>query len=343
MKRNRVLSLLLAATLLFSLCFTGCAGKSAAKANSDPNGIPVRMQNGGKLRFLPEKPLTIPKLSEMVYTRPDTEKLIDDLEALTEKVHGCDDAQALLKDYYGIAVQLQNLESMDALAFYRYTANTADSSFSEEYDYCEAQYAIVEEKENDLYAAFAASPCREALEQAYFGEGFFLDYEDYSTADETYFDLKQQEKDLLFQYYELAGSADFTDSRQIERNHDASGNLLIALVKVRQKIAAAKGYEDYMDYSYACDYQRDYSTAQARAYLDRIKTLLASLTSDDRFVLGDYSYWNDSKSMEMLSSAAERMGGLIWEACRFMSEYELYDIDSSSEKMSIGYTNYIGN
>ena len=37
------------------------------------------------------------------------------------------------------------------------------------------------------------------------------------------------------------------------------------------------------------------------------------------------------------------MGGAVWEAFRFMSGYGLYDISYSRNKMSIGFTSYIGN
>ncbi|MBR5948104.1 MAG: hypothetical protein IKZ82_05585 [Clostridia bacterium] len=363
MKHKRILSLLMGVTLLIGFCYTGCARRTGSTvstetptpevsavpteppATADPNGIPVRWQNGGKLSFLPEEPLSIPKLSEMRYVRPDAEKLIADIETLTNKVPGCDDAEALLNDYYPIAVQIHNLSSMDAISFCRYCMDMNDSYFADEYNYCEEQSGIVEEKENTLYAAFAGSPCRDALEQAYFGEGFFLAFDDFNAGAESYFDLKQQENDLLFQYYELASTADFTNYSQIEKNHETSGTIFIELVKTRQKIAASKGYENYMDYSYACDYRRDYSTAQAREYLTRVKAVLAPLMQNSK-IADQYSYysnWNESKSMEMLSAAAERMGGPVWESFRFLSGYELYDISRSQNKMAIAYTGYIGN
>lgn len=381
MTRNRIF-LLLAATLLFSLCCIGCtkepvaamsteaptaeastmptepqateppateqpateAPVTEAPATETPDAeIPVRMQNGGKLSFLPEEPLEIPKLSEMVYTRPDAEKLIADLEALTEKVPEYDDAETLLNDYYPIAVQGSNYGTMYALAYYHFSMDMSDSYFADEYDFLDEQATTIDEKENTLYAALAVSPCRDELEKAYFGEGFFLDYDDFNAADESYFDLQQQENDLQFQYYDLASDADYTSPSDIEKNHEASGNIFIELVKVRQKIAKAKGYGNYMDYSYACDFKRDYTTAQAREYLNMVKTMLAPLMQNPQIVdtYSYYSYWSESHSMEMLSAAAQKMGGPIWEAFRFMNEYELYDISYSSKKMSTAYTSYL--
>ena len=342
MKKTRMIALFLA-VLLFGLCCAGCTNDSAAVTS--PDGTPVRMRNGGKLSFLPAEPLSVPKLSEMVYVRPDAETLIAEIEALTEKIPSCSDAEALLKDYYDIALHMQNFSSMYELAFFRFCMDTSDSYYAAEYDHCDEQSAVLDEKQAALYAAFAASPCRDALEQAYFGEGFFRDYDDFNAGDETYFALKQQENDLLFRYYELAGSADLSSYNGIKRSHEAFGDLFLQLVRVRQQIAAAKGYEDYMDYSYDCVYHRDYSTAQAKEYLAQVRALLAPLMKHQE-IDGKYSYysdWDESLAMDMLSAAAERMGGPVWDSYRFLSGHELYDISYSPDKMAIGYTDYIGN
>lgn len=370
MKHNRIFALLLSLALLIGLC-TGCAGdpvetgpsgtrtndpaltealtaaptESAAEATEPipADVIPVRLQNGGWLRFLPEEPLSIPKLSEMVYTRPDAEPLRAALEALTEKVAEYSDVEALLNDYAPIAQQIQHFSSMSGLAFYLYSSDLSNSDYSAEYDYCNEQGDVLEEKLGALYAAFAASPCRDGLEKAFFNEGFFKDYDDFRSGDETFLALKRQENDLLLQYYALAETADLDDYRQTEKNHQAFGQLLVELIKVRQKIATAKGYDSYMDYSYACDFQRDYSTAQARTYLSSVKALLAPLLQNSK-INGVYSYysgWMESKAMEYLSSATEKMGGPIWESFRFLSGHELYDIVEGADKMATAYTSYL--
>lgn len=76
-----------------------------------------------------------------------------------------------------------------------------------------------------------------------------------------------------------------------------------------------------------------------------VKAMLAPLMENSK-IAGQYSYyssWSESKSMDMLSAAAERMGEPVWDSFRFMSDYELYDVSYSPNKMGIGYTSYIGN
>ena len=363
MKQSRMISLLLAAALLLCL-FAGCA-KDPAEAAASPvstaedepvptevlatpepeeiDGVPVRWQDGGKLSFLPHEPLTIPNLSDMDYERPETETLIAEIDALTAKVPGCDDADALLNDYYDIAVRLSHLDTMTGLAMFRFDMDIYDSDATEEYDYCDEQTTVVYEKMDALYAAFAASPCRDALEQTYFGEGFFTKYDDFNVADEAFFDLKLQENDLIFRYYQRLQSVDFSSYYDIKQNHDDVGNLYIELVKVRREIAKAKGYETYTDYCYANIYDRDYTTGQAREYLDLVKKYLAPLMENRKIFeeYSKYSRWYETDAMQMLGAAAEKMGGPILSGYRFLEGHRLYDISSASKKSSIGYTSYL--
>lgn len=360
MKSIRMIALLLIAAFIFGLFFAGCtknAGETAptaaptedgateAPASEAPEAAPVRMKNGGALSFLPEEPISVPKLSEMVYTRPDAETLIAEYEALTEKAAACEDAQGLLNDYYQVAVDDHNFQSMYELAYFRFAMDTGDDHCSDEYDYCDEQSAIITEKKSALFAAFAASPCRDALEQAYFGEGFFEDYDEFSDADETYYDLVQQENDLRFRYYSLLEDASFNTDKQLEQNHETFGDIFIELVKVRGQIAAAKGFDNYMDYCYATTFKRDYSTALTWDYLDLVKEKLAPLMQDPKIAddYAEYSYWSESKSMDLLSSAAEKMGDPVLEAFEFMTDRELYDISYKGRKLNIGYTDYIFN
>ena len=357
MKTYKAVALLLILAFLLGAFCTGCTKKPAEvqgtpeptaesteiPATEAPDAEPVRMKNGGELSFLPEEPISVPKLSEMVYSRPDTETLTAKIDELIEKLPQYNDAESILNDYYDIAQLRHTFESMSELAYFHFNMDTSDEYYAEEYDHCDEQYAVVKEKLDSLYAAFAASPFRGALEEGYFGEGFFDDYDGFSYGGDAYLELKQRENDLIFQYYDMRGTADFSTYSGIEKTHDSFGDLFIELVKVRQQIAAAKGYDNYMDYIYATEFKRDYSAAQTREFLNSIKTELAPFLENRQLtnVYLNYSNWSESKALEMLSSAAEKMGGPIWEAFRFMNEYELYDISYSSKKMSTGYTDYL--
>lgn len=322
------------------------ATTAATTAEDDPSEPAdealIRWQNGGLMSFLPKEPVSVPSLAELRYSRPDVDALIAQLEALTEKARQCDDAEALLEDYYALLPAYQNYSTMYSIAYLRFSQDSSDEYFQEEYDYCDEHEADVTEQEHALYAVLAASPCRNALEAAYFGSGFFADYDNYNTADESFYALSVQENNLILRYYDLVGEQSRNNSDFVENNHDALGTVFMELIQVRQQLAAAKGYDNYMDYIYANQYMRDYSTAQAREFLDNVQANLAPLASEYSIQTAyGCSIPYPLTAIDELSSAAERMGGPIWDAFRFMSAYELYDISYGSNKLSTGYTSYL--
>ena len=364
MKQVRIVALLLSAILLLSL-FAGCAGDPVATEASalatketppltepqetvpettEPD-VPVRWQNGGKMSFLPQEALTIPNLSEMPYSRPDTERLFAAYDALTSKAADCSDAEALLADYYALLPDRQSFETMYGIAFFRYCMDTNADYYFDEYDFCEAQYTVLEEKESTLYAAFAASPCRGALEQAYFGAGFFEDYDDFQAGGAEYLRLTAEENALLRQYLETEASWDW-DSSTKAQYHDAMSSIFVELVKLRQQIAVTKGYENYSDYRYAVAFHRDYTPAQTQEYLRLVREQLVPLVKsmaghNPMLTNATYPFVKSADTAGQLSAAAEQLGGPIWEAFRFMEGHQLYDNSVSSSKYPTNYSTYL--
>ena len=321
------------------------AAETALASEAQDGGVPVRWQNGGKMSFLPQEALTIPNLSEMPYARPDTESLFAAYDALTAKTADCSDAEALLADYYALLPERQSFETMYWIACFRYCLDTSVDYYFDEYDYCEEQVPLMEEKESTLFAAFAASPCRDALEQAYFGAGFFEDYDRFQAGGEEYLRLKAQENTLLDQYYETVASWDW-DRNTLTQYHDTVAPLFVELVKVRQQIAAAKGYESFSDYAYADIFQRDYTTAQTQDYLyqvrEKLVPLVKSMYAHNPMLLNaSYPFIKSADTAGQLSAAAEQLGGPIWEAFRFMEGHQLYDNSVSSSKYPINYSTYL--
>ena len=138
----------------------------------------------------------------------------------------------------------------------------------------------VEEKLEALMKAFAASPARDALEESYFGTGYFEKYDDYEVyTNPEYLRLSQEEAALLSEYRELTSELlvsydgetmtldewletdDYSEyigalQAYYEQYNPSVGEVFVKLVKVRQQLAAALGYDSYAEYSYEMDYKR---------------------------------------------------------------------------------------
>ncbi len=382
MKHPRFIALLLSAILLLSL-FAGCADNPAATETStsaseekapltetdktapetaetltaaketvpetteapDAPDVPVRWQNGGKMSFLPQEPLTIPNLSDMPYSRPDTESLFAAYDALTAKAADCSDAELLLADYYALLPDRQSFEAMYGIAYFRYCMDTSVDYYFDEYDFCEAQFTVLDEKESALFAAFAASPCRESLEQAYFGAGFFEDYDNFQAGGEEYLRLTAEENALLRQYLETEASWDWDRSTKAQYR-DAMSSIFVELVKLRQQIAVTKGYENYSDYRYAVFFHRDYTPAQTQAYLRLVREQLVPLVKsmaeqNPTLTNATYPFVAKSREITQLSETVEQLGDPILEAFRFMEGHQLYDNSDSSSKYPTSYQTYL--
>ena len=378
-----VLALLLALSLLLSGCKTPAAqptspetvlsspsAQTEADIPFDPNDAAmIRWKNAGRRDYLPDERLELVPFSEMEYLRPDVESIYADFDALTERAMESDDAEALLDDFYDLYDRYISFYSMDSLANVRYSLDTTQSYFQDEYNYCEGEAPKLEEKLEALYKAFAASPARNQLEELYFTEGFFEKYDDYEVyTNPEYLRLSQEEADLLTEYRALTsdmlvnyqGEAKTLDEWMQTRDstvylgalqayydqyNPAIGDVFIRLVKVRQQLAAVLGYDSYAQYSYEMSYSRDYTPDDGAAFLNEIRIYLLPVLEDaeNNWRLSSINYDKASETdlTKMLRSAAQNIGGTVTDAYRFMLAYSLYDITKSSKKLEASFQTYL--
>ena len=265
----------------------------------DPNDEAlIRWQNAGQKDFLPDEPVDMVKFSEMEYVRPDVETLFSDFDQLAEQAKTSKDADALLEGYYDLYDRYISFYSMDSLANIRYSLNTTDSYYKDEYDYCEEQSPDLEEKLEALNKAFAASPSRSALEDRYFGEGYFKQFDDYEVyTNPEYLRLSQEEAALLTEYRDLTSDLQVTYNGETksldewlesqdyyeyigalqayyEQYNQSVGDIYLQLVGIRQQLASALEYDTYGEYSYEVVYSRDYTPEQGAAFVDGIREYL---------------------------------------------------------------------
>ena len=292
-------------------------------------------------------------LSEMPYERPDIEGLFVDMENLAEEVKTATDVQIIVNAYKDIHERMTHVQTLYALAEFRYSQDVTDSYYSDEYDYLSAQSVVMDHKHNELLYAMAASPLRAGLESAYFGRRYFV----YNGKDqsESYRELTRREEELLDQYRDMRAAQIESESEEagdgakaayVQAYHEPLGQLYLELVKVRHQIALSLGYENYQSYAFKGIYYRDYSTARAGEFFERVKTYLvpvlkALYEQDPELNQIAFPASLREDPIGHLASAAEGMGGIIWEAYRFMEAYDLCDAEKSPTKRRTGYTEYL--
>ena len=340
--------------------------------------VPQRLLNGGMRDYAPDGWVDMVKFSEMEYVRPDVDALLSAFEDLAAMAENGEDADAILEEFFAVSDDYLNFYTMDMLAYIRYTINTTDSFYKDEYDVLELASPDVEEKLEAFFKACVDSPSRFALERKYFGYGFFELYEDYSLyTNEAYLALAKQEEELLAEYrsaledpqIEFDGETqsfwalmeqygdpatydEYMTYLDILRSYYTQynarvGGVFLELVKVRRQIAEVLDYDSYADYSYDLVYGRDYTHAQGQQFLAQVRAEMVPVYEEmlESELYYDLSQFDMDVSLlpESLFAAVQNMGGAMEDAFVFMMAYELCDLSASDEKYDASFTTYLYN
>ena len=315
----------LIALLLCCVLLTGCAGS-------------------GK-QDLAELGLTA--YSDMIYSRPDMDKLEASLNAALEAAAGTD-FSPIIQGIYDFYDEYDLFFTNYSLADLRYSADLTDSYWEGECDFCAMNSPRVDAMLEELYYALAKSPCLEELEgEDYFGPGYFDSYQGENNWDAEFTALLETQSDLISRYYELSseGAAYEPDSEEYYQAVYADmANLLIELVKVRHDIAEYWGYDDYNAFAFDFTYYRDYPVADSREYLEQIRQELAPLY---RQVNGS-GIWEDAfpetteqETYKYVALMAKKMGGQVSDAFYALNACGLYDIGYGENKYPSSFEVYL--
>lgn len=337
--------------------------------------VPLRLTNGGARDYAEEGYVDVEKFADMEYAHPDVESICAQLETLTEMAERGDDPDKILEAYYAAADEILNFRTMNNLAYIRYTLNTNEDYYKEEYDAMEIESSDLNEKIEAFCKACAFSPVREALERDYFGYGYFDKYEDYEFfTNPEYLALKKQEDelmaeyrsalqdpqieyggktqsyyDLLAQYEDIQSYADYYTYLDILETfyttyNQSVGKIYLELVKVRKQEAEVLGYDSYADYCYDYVFERDYTHEQGAEFLKQIRTELVPLAAQIENIEQPQHFPMTQADVEQaLRAAVKNIGSGVEEAYRFMVAYDLYDINSAPEKFDSSFTTYLPN
>ena len=310
---------MLALVLCFALLLCGCGPKNAMGFSK------------------------IVKFEDMTYVRPD-------MDVIAEKANAAIDAGITGKltnqilnavwEYYDV---YESYMTAYDLAYVHYQANLSDIYWEAEYEFCAENTAKLDQYLEDIYRALAKNPCREELEEEYFGDGWFDDYDGESWYDDELVELLEQEQILVAEYYDLTADAyTLGEEAFYDEYAEPLAELLAELVLLRQELAQSVGYDSYTDFAWDFYYYRDYTPAEAGDYLENLKALVPlyeQVNTYETFAAGDEP-WREEAVYDYVKTTAKEMGGDVWEAFRLMDEADLYDISASPYKSGMSFELY---
>ena len=147
------------------------------------------------------------KFSEMPYTRPDTEALKQQMQALTDALKTAPDYETARALFLREQALEKHLSTASTLAEIRHSIDTRDAFYEAESDFFNAAMPELQEYEQNWTAALLQSPFRADFEKDY-GSVMFLNAElELKTFSPEIIPELQQENDLVTAYDKLIASA----------------------------------------------------------------------------------------------------------------------------------------
>ncbi len=147
------------------------------------------------------------KFSEMPYTRPDTEALKQQMQALTDALKAAPDYETARALFLQQQELEKHLSTASTLAEIRHSIDTRDAFYEAESDFFNAAMPELQEYEQNWTAALLQSPFRADFEKDY-GSVMFLNAElELKTFSPEIIPELQQENDLVTAYDKLIASA----------------------------------------------------------------------------------------------------------------------------------------
>lgn len=307
--------------------------------------------------------------NEMVYQRPDTDKIFDKIDEIIEVVNSKATFYKKLKAVKSLEKDYENFYTMSALAYVKHKSDTTDDFFKEEVEFFGEVTPIFQQKLEEMFISCSESSHAERFELEYFGEGFFDSYKDGSIYSDNFVKLLQEESRLGNEYIEAVSSAtinyngkeetvetilqmdleeeefDALMTMYYEKYNDILGEIYVDLVKTRLRIAQELGYESYMDYAYEY-FGRDYTAEQASLFMQDVKNELVPLykkvKQDELFyIFEEVPNMDEKRVFEIVKKAAVDMSTKTGKIFSFMEKYELYDISASPNKAPGSFQTYL--
>ena len=287
------------------------------------------------------------EFSDMEYTQPDMDALRQALRESCEIARTETDADKVLEAVYAFYDVYDRFYTDLALADIHYSSDLTDLYWEKEYNFCLENVAEVDAALEELYYTLAESPVRDELESDFFGEGFFLSYEDENIWNKKLLAMMEEENRLIGRYYELSSEAmeeDYYSEEYFSAYLEPMTELLVEQVSLRQQIAENAGYPSYGEFAYDFYHYRDYSPRQAERYLEEIgqklTELYRSVNVSGIWKLAD-DYCDEDDTFRYVKTAANNMGGKTQEAFSVLEKGDLYHIAYGKNKMDGSFETYL--
>ncbi|MFV0479852.1 MAG: M3 family oligoendopeptidase [Anaerorhabdus sp.] len=327
------------------------------------------------------------KFTEFKYERPDFEAVTQKMNGLLDELEKEEDPKAFLEIFNKINVERNHIHTMSSLSHVRHTINTSDEFYEKENEFWDNQGPLYQVLEQRLSKIVLAKEYREELLKEIPAPYFLMAEQDLKTFDEKIIPLLQEENQLASAYAKLKASCKIefdgkilnlpqigaetenTDrdhrkravaarSKWLEENELEFDTIYHKLVQLRQKIATALGFENFIELGYYRMNRLDYNAEMVSVYRDQVLKQLVPLASNlfkkqqERLGVDRLAYYDlpinflsgnptpKGTTAEKIQAAKEMYYEMSPETKEFidvMINQELWDLENKPNKAGGGY------
>ncbi len=327
------------------------------------------------------------KFSTIEYVRPDFEQYKADFQILTEQVKNAknyEEIQTILKQADELSVSVTD---MTTIAYIRNTLNTTDDFYEKEVEYNDEKGAEAAASSTEFFKALLKCNFTKEITEEYGKEYLISIRRQVDQFKEELIPYLQQEAKLKQRYQKLMATAQipFDDQtlnlygvqkyfenpdRSVRKaafkaysdfyhsNEEKMEEIFAELVKIRNEMGKALGYENFIPLGYIQQQRSDYGVKEVAAFREQVRKEIVPLCEklyeaqakrigvdkikvfDEKFIypdgnaqpIGDDDYLV-KEAQKMYHDLSPETGEFI----DFMIDHELMDLKNKPNKASTGY------
>lgn len=248
------------------------------------------------------------KFSEMPYTRPNLEKIIEELKSVNERIINAKNPKEAESAYLESEKIAEEYSTLGSLAYVRHTINTKDEFYDKENDFFDENGPIISDILNKINLSLLGSKFRSELEKK-LGKLLFINTEiAVRCFSSEIIELSAEENRIQSEYQKLFASATvlwegekipltmlgkykqsadrgirkkaFLKDAEFFDSHREEFDLLYdKLVKIRNKQARILGYENFIKMGYDRLGRNCYGVDEVASFREEIKTHIVPIVS----------------------------------------------------------------
>ena len=312
---------------------------------------------------------------DLVYERPDFDKIASEIEAVRVMVTDGSSSEDILAAYEALDEEFYTINNAYAIASLFSSMDTSDEYYSSEEELLAEKSSELQVLGTKLEIAIYESEHRDVVFYDWTEEDFAYLRIAEKLYDDEYVALNTRLEGITTEYWNaqtdttvsyrgVEYTRDELDELDIDaetyyallndyyRNLNAvAGELYLELVGIEKRIAEKAGFDNYAEFAYEFEYERDYtvedaaelSAAVKKYCVDELESLYSGLTNPER--LGLQTAFNGTnqleKRREYIEEYVHEISPNMVEAYNYLVEYQLSVLTDSPVSRAGAYTTFM--